>query len=79
MNKERAICFNCNHWALEPDALDKRERDLAKRMAGDETKVPADMYGKCGAIKPNLGTLAPTECVAFDDDGNKLFEPVPVD
>lgn len=77
MGKEQ-ICFNCKHWALEPGALDKKHRIIAKRMAGESASVPADMYGKCKAADPPRGSLAPTPCFVYDERGNKAFEPVPI-
>ncbi len=87
MDKERRICFNCRHWAIEPGALDEKHRVISRNLASEEKEVPPEMYGKCKAVFFNkdgqqiefdMGTLAPTNCIAVDDDKNTLFEPVPV-
>ena len=88
MNAERAICFNCEHWAAEPGVLDEKHRTISRKLADGEKEVPPEMYGKCKAIfidqvgeeiRLDMGTLAPTNCIASDDNGNILFEPVPID
>lgn len=88
MTKERSICFNCKHWAVEPGVLGQRKRIIAKKMAGEKVEVPAATYGHCtvayeyvgdNKIELKKGTLASTPCSVNDDNGNVLFELVPED
>jgi len=45
MNAERAICFNCKHWAAEPSVLDEKHRTISRKLADGEKEVPSAMYG----------------------------------
>ncbi|MBI2066147.1 hypothetical protein HYT60_01430 [Candidatus Woesebacteria bacterium] len=86
MDKESAVCFNCKFWEIEPGALDQKHRSIARKLTSSEN-IPSGMYGKCRATFRaqngeehyyDMGTLAPTPCVARNDKGNILFEPIPV-
>lgn len=84
MNSEKdKVCFNCQFWHLDIEALDARHRLLAQKAAGKDITVPAGLFGNCKARyvdksgmpqQHNMGTLAPQLCIARDDRGRVLFE-----
>jgi hypothetical protein len=80
------ICFNCEHWNMDPGAINRKQRMIIG-LASQMRSIPVT-YGKCKATVINekgvpesydFGTPSSYKCDVFDRDGYELFSPVPED
>jgi len=79
MPENKKICFNCKHWQIDSDQLPLSRTHYIKKG-----KVP-NAHGKCTATftdtngnpqRYDNGMLGGSSCVAEDDRGKELFNPV---
>lgn len=82
MNQENETCINCRFWISEFDALTAKQREIVRSIT-NKTVIP----GKCEAsyfdseVNPqrySTTTMSIEPCHSTDDEGNLLFNPVPI-